>query len=357
MKIRSGKSGNKNKVMKNIIVTGHNGYIGTHLTKLLLEKDYEVVGIDTNYFDKECEFYHSIPLKKEIIKDVRLINERDIESAYAICHLAALSNDPIGALNEQLTFDINHKASVRLSKLAKKCGVEKFIYSSSCSLYGIADGDKALDETAKFNPVTAYAKSKVNSESEILPLADKYFSVTFLRNATAYGISPKLRLDLVVNNLIGWAITTGEIRIMSDGNPWRPLIHAEDIARAFIAVIEAPKEIVNGQAFNTGQNEENYQVKDIAEMIGKIVPDCKIVITGEHGGDSRSYRVNFDKIKNTLPNFDPVWHLEEGIKEIFNNYIKLGIDKDKFNGRYFIRLKQLNYLLENKKIDEELFWV
>lgn len=357
MKTRFGKSGNKNKVMKKIIVTGHNGYIGTHLTRLLLENGYNVIGIDTNYFDKDCEFYPPFLLKKEIIKDVRLINERDIEGAYAICHLAALSNDPMGALNEQLTFNINHKASVRLAELAKICSVEKFIYSSSCSLYGIADGDIALDESAKFCPVTAYAKSKVYSERDILPLADEYFSVIFLRNATAYGISPKLRLDLVVNNLIGWAITTGEIRIMSDGTPWRPLIHAEDIARAFIAVIEAPKEIVNRQAFNTGQNEENYQVKDIAKMIGKIVPNCKIVISGEHGSDSRSYKVNFDKIKNTLLNFNPVWNLEEGIKQIYSSYKSLGMNDYKFNARYFIRLKQLNFLLENNKIDKKLYWL
>ncbi len=343
--------------MKKIIVTGYNGYIGAHLTKLLSENGYDVVGIDTNYFDKDCEFFPYNHLGSEINKDVRLINEKDIRGAYAICHLAALSNDPMGALDENLTFNINHKASVRLAELAKKCRVEKFIYSSSCSLYGITDGDLALNETADFSPVTAYAKSKVYSERDILPLKDEFFSVTFLRNATAYGISPKLRLDLVVNNLIGWALTTKEIKIMSDGNPWRPLIHAEDIARAFIAVVEAPKEKVNGQSFNTGQNEENYRVKDIAEMIGKIVPDCKIVITGEHGSDSRSYKVNFSKIKNTLPNFKPAWNLEQGIMQIFNSYVELGIDDKKFSGRYFTRLKQLTYLLDTGKLNNELYWI
>lgn len=343
--------------MKKIIVTGHNGFIGTHLVRLLSEQDYKVIGIDTNYFDKDCEYYPYSAPQLEIIRDIRLIDERDIDGAYAICHLAALSNDPMGALNEQLTLDINHKASVRLAELAKKCGVDKFIYSSSCSLYGIADGDNALDETSNFNPVTAYAKSKVYSERDILPLSDQFFSVTFLRNATAYGISPKLRVDLVVNNLIGWAITKGEIRIMSDGSPWRPLIHAEDIARAFIAVIEAPKEKVNGQAFNTGQNDENYQVKDIAEMIGRIISDCKVVMTGEHGSDSRSYRVNFNKIKDTLPNFYPSWNLEQGIKQIYKNYIKLGLDKNRFEGRSFTRIKQLTYLLDKGKINNELYWL
>ena len=343
--------------MKKIIVTGHNGYIGYHLVKLLCDEGFEVVGIDTNYFNQECEFFPSKLKIKEIIKDIRFIDEKDIEGAYAICHLAALSNDPLGALNEELTYEINYKASVNLAQIAKKCGVEKFIYSSSCSIYGIADKDLSLNESATLNPITAYAKSKVLSERDILPLADDYFSVTFLRNATAYGISPKLRLDLVVNNLVGWAFTKGEIRIMSDGSPWRPLIHAEDIARAFIAVIQAKKEIVNRQAFNTGQNEENYQVKDIAELIGKIISNCKIVITGEHGIDSRSYKVNFDKIKNTLPNFRPIWKLEDGIKQIYDYYKKYGMDADKFNGRYFIRLKQLKYLIDNKKLNERLLWL
>lgn len=343
--------------MKRIIVTGHNGYIGYHLVKLLVDEGYEVVGIDTNYFDRECEFFPSRLKIKEIKKDIRFIDEKDIEGAYAICHLAALSNDPLGALNEELTYEINYKASVNLAQFAKKCDVEKFIYSSSCSLYGIADKDLSVDESAVFNPITAYAKSKVFTEREILPLADDYFSVTFLRNATAYGISPKLRLDLVVNNLVGWAMTTGEIRIMSDGSPWRPLIHAEDIARAFIAVIQAKKEIVNRQAFNTGQNEENYQVKDIAELIGKIISNCKIVITGEHGIDSRSYKVNFDKIKNTLTNFRPIWKLEDGIKQIYDYYKKYGMNENKFNARYFIRLKQLEYLIKTKKLNEELLWL
>lgn len=343
--------------MKKIIVTGHSGFIGALMVPLLLEKGYEVVGIDTNYFGKDCEFYPPKTGFKEIIKDTRNIEESDLEGAYAICHLAALSNDPMGDLDEQLTFDINHLASVEIAKKAKKVGVERFIYSSSCSLYGIADGDVALDETADFNPVTAYAKSKVYSERDIIPLATDDFSVTFMRNATAYGISPKLRLDLVVNNLVGWAVTTGQIKIMSDGSPWRPLVHAEDIARAFIAVVEAPKEKVNRQCFNVGQSSENFQIRDIAKMVGEVVPGCEVVITGEHGSDSRSYRVNFDKIAKELPNFKPKFTLREGIKEVYEAYKKYGMDDKKFNGRAFTRLKEIQHHIAEKKVNSELFWI
>ncbi len=342
--------------MKKIIVTGHSGFIGSLLTQLLLKQGYEVVGIDTKYFDKDCEFFAPNEGFKEIKKDMRHVTEKDIEGAYAICHLAALSNDPMGDLDEQLTYDINHLASVKIANIAKKAGVEKFIYSSSCSLYGIADGDHALDETADFNPVTAYAKSKVYSEKDILPLATDSFSVTFLRNSTAYGISPKLRSDLVVNNLVGWAVTTGQIKIMSDGSPWRPLVHAEDIARAFIAVIEAPKQVVNRKSYNVGQCSENYQIKDIANLVGEVIPGCKVIITGEHGSDSRSYRVNFDLIAKELPNFKPQWNLKKGIEEVYQAYLKYGMDDVKFNSKSFIRLKELQYLIANKKIDSDLFW-
>ena len=343
--------------MQKIIVTGHSGFIGSLMVPLLLDKGYEVVGIDTKYFGEDCEFYPPREGFTEIIKDTRNITEKDLEGAYAICHLAALSNDPLGDLDEQLTYDINHLASVQIAKLAKKVGVEKFIYSSSCSLYGIADGNVALDETAEFNPVTAYAKSKVYSERDIMPMASDDFSVTFMRNSTAYGISPKLRIDLVVNNLVGWAVTTGQIKIMSDGTPWRPLVHAEDIARAFIAVIEAPKEVVNQQSYNVGQTEENFQIRDIAKLVGEVVPGCSVIITGEHGSDSRSYKVNFDKITRELPNFKPQWTLKKGIEEVYEAYKKYGMNEDKFTGRYFIRLKQLQYHIDNKHINDKLFWI
>ncbi len=342
--------------MKKVIITGHNGFIGPHLVRLLKEANFYVKGIDTNYFDDSCKFSDYVSPDEEVIKDVRDINKSDLEGAYAICHLAGLSNDPMGALNENLTYDINHKASVRIAKLAKEAGVEKFIFAASCSMYGIADGDKALDETADFAPVTAYAVSKVKTEQDVKMMADENFSPTFLRNATAYGLSPKLRLDLVVNNLVGWAITTGKIRIMSDGTPWRPLVHCEDMARAFVAVAEAPKETVNGKSFNVGQNSENFQIKDIARIVGEVIPGCEVIITGEHGGDSRSYRVDFSKIERELPNFKPKWKLKAAVEDIYKGYKEFGFNEDHFNGRYFVRLKQLDYLVKENKLDKDLYW-
>jgi nucleoside-diphosphate-sugar epimerase len=342
--------------MKKIIVTGHKGFIGVHLVRLLKEQGYYVIGIDTNYFDEECDFLDYMKPDLEIFKDIRDINEDDLNETYAVCHLAGLSNDPMGELNENLTYDINYEASKKLAILSKKAGVERFIFSSSCSMYGIADGDDALDESAEFAPVTAYAISKVKTEIDVKNLGSENFSVTFLRNATAYGLSPKLRLDLVVNNLVGWAVTTGNIKIMSDGTPWRPLVHAEDIARAFVATIDSPKNEVNGKSFNVGINGENYQIKDIARMVGEVIPNCKVEITGEHGSDSRSYKVDFSKIANELPKFKPKWKLRDGIEEIYQSYISQGMNEERFNGRYYIRLKQLEYLSQKKLINDSLYW-
>jgi len=342
--------------MKKIIVTGHRGFIGSLLANMLIQNGCEVTGIDTGYFNEDCELFSNNLSIKEVKNDLRDISEEDLSGSYAVCHLGALSNDPMGEIDPELTFEINYRASVRLAQLAKKVGVEKFIYSSSCSLYGIASGENDITEEGQLNPLTAYAKSKVQTEKEILPMTDSHFSVTSLRNSTAYGVSPKLRVDLVVNNLVGWALTSGEIRIMSDGSPWRPLIHAEDIARAFLAVIDAPPEKVNGQAFNVGVNSENYRVREIAELVADAVPGCRLVFTGEHGADSRSYRVNFDKIRNNLPEFQPQWTLKQGIAQLVEHFRKYGMTPEKFSGRYFIRLKQLQYLLQSKKLNEKLFW-
>jgi nucleoside-diphosphate-sugar epimerase len=341
--------------VKNILVTGHHGFIGPLLVKQLVEKGYAVKGIDTQYFGADCDFYPEAMEVEDIRKDMRLLDEANLEGVDAICHLAALSNDIMGDLSESATAAINHQASVRLAQLAKKVGVKKFIFSSSCSLYGIA-GNDAVTEEASFAPMTAYARSKVAVEEEIFPLAEKNYCVTSLRNATAYGVSPKLRVDLVVNNLLGSAFAEGKIKIMSDGTPWRPLIHAEDIARAFVAVIEAPEDDVNRQAFNVGQNEENFRVKEIADVIGKVMPHCEIVFTGEHGADARSYRVSFDKIEKTLPNFKPAWTLSKGVEQLAENYERYHMDEEKFKGRYFIRLKQLKYLMENREIDNDMYW-
>lgn len=340
-----------------IIVTGHNGYIGSLLVKLLLDQGYEVVGIDTNYFDESCEFFSFKQKIKEVSKDIRDVTQEDFKGVDALCHLAALSNDPLGQFNPELTSKVNYSASVKLAQTAKNAGVKKFIYSSSCSVYGIA-GEEALTEEAEFNPVTAYAKSKVLTEQAILPLANENFSVTTLRNATAYGVSPKLRVDLVLNSLVGWAVTTGKIKILSDGTPRRPLIHAEDIARAFVAVLEAPAHVVNYQAFNVGINSENYQIKEIAAMIQEKVPHCEIIITGEHGSDSRTYTVNFDRIYRLLPNFRPQWTVRKGIEQLLGFYKKYHLSLDRFEGRYFIRLKQLQYLIDSQEVDgTNLYWL
>jgi|TARA_B100000795_G_scaffold269902_1_gene261032 nucleoside-diphosphate-sugar epimerase len=343
-------------VNKKILITGHNGYIGPLLVNLLQEKGFEVVGIDVNYFDDYCDFFpNGLKPFTQKIKDVRDIEESDLEGIYAVCQLAAISNDPMGELNPSITDDINYKSAIEIAKKAKKVGVKKFIYSSSCSLYGIA-GDDALDETAELNPVTAYAKSKVATEVALAKLSDDDFCVTYLRNATAFGDSPKLRTDLVVNNLVGWAVTKGEIKIMSDGSPWRPLVHAEDIARAFVAMIETDASIINNEAFNVGMNTENFRIREVAQMVGEVVPNCEVVITGEHGSDSRTYRVNFDKIKNLVPAFQPKWTVKAGIEELYHQYTKQNIQFEDFTGRKFVRLKQLDYLQNENLVDKDLYF-
>ena len=343
--------------MKKVLVTGYNGFIGSLLVKLLKEKGYSVVGLDTTYFGPECELFHrDTEGGIEVIrKDMRQLSETDVEGIDAVCHLAALSNDTLGKIDPELTYDINYRASVELARLSRRAGVPRFIYSSSCSLYGKA-GDEALTETAEWSPITAYAKSKVKTELELMPMGDDNFCVTSLRNSTAYGISPKLRLDLVVNDLVGWAVVTRQIKILSDGTPWRPLVHAEDIARAFIAVIEAPAENVNKQAFNVGIDSENFQVRDIARMVGEVIPGCEVVITGEHGSDSRSYRVDFGKIKRMLPGFKPQWTLRKGIEEVYEAYQRYKMTEEKFMGRYFVRLRQIQYLMDSGKVTKELYW-
>jgi len=344
-----------NSETMNILVTGNNGFIGKVLTDMLISEGYRVFGLDTNYYGKDCNFYRKNSKIKCKNKDIRNVNKKDLEGIDVVCHLAALSNDPLGKINEKLTYDINYESSVRLAELSKEIGVKRFIYSSSCSMYGISDeGD--LKEDGELNPITAYAKSKAFTEKSVLPLSDDDFSVTVMRNSTAYGISPKLRVDLVVNNLIGWAMTTGKIKILSDGTPWRPLIHVDDIANAFITVMKSPVEKVEGEIFNVGMNGENYQIKEIAYMIKDVFPECDIEITGEHGSDSRTYNVNFDKIEREL-DFIPKWNLRKGIEQIVESYGKYNLNSRNFNGRYFTRIKQLNYLMKKEMINQNLYWV
>lgn len=340
-----------------VLITGNNGYIGKVMTKMMLERGFEVVGLDTDYYN-DCDFgctENEGDNIRQINKDIRNVDEGDFEGVDVVCHLAALSNDPLGALDTRLTKEINHEASVNIAKLAKKMGVKRFLFSSSCSMYGVSER-KYLTEDSELNPITAYAKSKVDTERDVSALASDDFSPVFLRNATAYGLSLKLRFDLVLNNLTGYAFTTGKIVIKSDGTPWRPLVHVEDISRAFIAAIEAPIESIHNQAFNVGQNEENYQIRDMANTVKSVIPDCDIEYTYEHAGDSRTYNVNFDKIHSALPTFEPKWKIKKGVIELYEAFKKWGLTYDEFMSRKYTRLKQLKHLMENSKIDEKLCW-
>jgi nucleoside-diphosphate-sugar epimerase len=339
-----------------ILITGNTGFIGPIMTRLAKEQGHRVTGLDVGYFKDNIPAGASdIPPDRQIWRDVRDITAQDLDGAEAIIHLAGLSNDPMGALNPALTYDINLDSTVRLGALAKQVGTPRFVFASSCSIYGAAgDSTAPLDETAPFNPVSAYAVSKVKSEEGLSALADAAFSPVFMRNATAYGVSPRTRFDLVLNNLAGWAYTAGTIKVMSDGTPWRPLVHIEDISRAALAAAAAPREVVHNQAFNIGRNDANYQVRDIAEAVQAAFPSARLEITGETGGDSRSYRVSFDKALGGLPGFAPQWTLEKGVEEIARFLRANGLADHAFDSRLFIRLKQLQHAVETGALDENL---
>jgi len=324
------------------------------MTGRLLAEGYELVGLDTGYFDA-CDFgVVSCPFPM-IRKDVRDINAGDLAGCDAVIHLAALSNDPMGELNRELTLEINYKSSVRLARLAREGGVRRFLFSSSCSMYG-AGGDAPLTEDAPLRPLTAYAESKVRTEEEVSKLARPGFSPVFLRNATAYGSSPRLRADLVLNNLAGWAFTTGRIRIMSDGTPWRPLVHVEDIARAFSAALAAPVETIHNQAFNVGVDGENYQVRDIAESVRAALPGSVVEYAGNASPDARDYRVDFGKIRQLLPAFTPVWNASRGAADLIEQFRRNRMTASEFQGPRFTRLARLRTHLESGALDGELRW-
>ena len=338
-----------------ILITGNQGFIGPVLTKLALDSGHQVTGLDCGYFaanvpnpGSDSHPHH------QIVRDIRDVKEDNLEGVDAIIHLAGLSNDPMGALNPELTYAINWRATERLGELAKRSGVPRFVFASSCSIYGAAGKEGALDETAPFNPVSAYAISKVRSEEALSALADETFSPVFMRNATAYGVGPRPRFDLVVNNLAGWAYTANIIRVMSDGTPWRPLVHIEDIAQAALFAAVAPRESVHNEAFNIGRNDANYQVRDVAKAVKDAFPDAGLEITGETGGDPRSYRVDFTKALTSLPGFSPKWTLEKGVDEIARFLRDNGLQDAGFDNRIFIRLKQLQYGLETGALDDSL---
>jgi nucleoside-diphosphate-sugar epimerase len=339
-----------------ILVTGNQGYIGPILTRLAKERGHQVTGLDVGYF-KDCipAGERDVPADRQIVRDIRDVKLEDLDGVNAVIHLAGLSNDPMGQLNPKLTYDINQDSSIELGRLAKRAGVQRLVFASSCSIYGAANEiAKPLDETAPFNPVSAYAVSKVRSEEGLSELADGSFSPVFMRNATAFGVSPRMRFDLVLNNLMGWAYVTGVIKVMSDGTPWRPLVHIEDISLAALAAAEAPRDVVHNQAFNIGRNDANYQVKDIAAAVNAVFPTASVTITGETGGDPRSYRVDFTKALTRLPQFRPRWSLGDGCEEIAKWLQTGALSDNTFESRLFIRLKQLQYCIETKVIDQDL---
>ncbi len=327
-----------------VFVTGHKGYIGSHLVDLLKQEGHSVTGCDLSFYEG-CEFEPLVKADIELDKDIRTLTPDDLEGYDCVMHLAAISNDPMGDINTSLTYNINRNGSINLAKMAKHAGVGRFLFAGSCSVYG--KGEKLdLDESANFNPVSAYAISKVDAETGIKKLADADFSPIILRNSTAYGYSPMLRIDLVVNNLLACAFTRGDIRIMSDGTPWRPLIHCRDIARAFIALAKAPREDVHNRSINIGANSENYQVKDVANKVKKLIPNANVVFTGEVGSDPRNYRVNFDLLYKLLPNFKLSYNLDSGMEELHKKFIKNKFSLADFEGSKYIRLKALKERLK-----------
>lgn len=335
-----------------VLVTGHRGYIGVEMVPDLRAAGHEVVGLDTGLFD-ECDFMSPPDEVKNLDVDLRDVEPSHLEGFDAVIHLAALSNDPLGDVNPNVTYDINLHASVRLAQAAKAAGVRRFLFSSSCSLYG-AGGDAFLDETAAFYPVTPYGESKVRVEQELTKIADSSFSPVYLRNTTAYGVSRRLRCDIVVNNLVGHAYTTGKVLLQSDGTPWRPLVHIRDINKAFLACLAAPIDVIHDQAFNVGRTSENFQIREVANMVAEVVPNCEVAFAPGASPDTRNYRVDFRKIETKLPGYQPTWTLRKGIEEIYEAYRTGKFTKELFQGPKYFRLRTVQSLKERGLVDDAL---
>jgi len=338
-----------------ILVTGHHGYIGSVLAPMLREAGHDVVGLDM-FLYRGCDFGNESELEPALAIDLRDVRATNVEGFEAVVHLAALSNDPIGDLNAEWTYAINLEGTMAVARAAKEAGVSRFVFGSSCSMYGAAEGDVALSEEAPLRPLTPYAESKVRAEEALGELADDGFAPVAMRNATAYGVSPRLRLDVVLNNLVAWAHPPGAIRLQSDGTSWRPLVHIRDIARAALALLDAPDEVVRGEAFNIGSGEQNYRIRELAEIVRVRFPECEVTFAEGASPDPRSYRVDFSKFESACPECRFEWTAERGVDELADAYDAVGLTLDDFQGHRYIRLEQVKRLLAEGALDESLRW-